>query len=209
MRASDGARPLATPQGRATARLRHSLRYFSFAPQRFESFCGPMVRNACLLNPTGILSSIVGAHRDEGCAVARGSVLGGDDGPGHPGVWPRGRLRGGLPLAPASAAGPGGSSGQVTKIAPFSQSGEPAADLPKFLRLYDSVDHDPARTTAELRDFLASVQALFVEGYVLLREQRCRPHHCRARADYHPDRHGAVSGAPPPRRALSVAGRPS
>lgn len=32
---------------------------------------------------------------------------------------------------------------------------------------FDTADHDPARTTAELRDFLASMHILFVDGYVL------------------------------------------
>ena len=39
-------RALATPQGRANASLKHLLRHFSFAPQLFESFCGPRVKYA-------------------------------------------------------------------------------------------------------------------------------------------------------------------
>lgn len=35
--------------------MTHVLRHFSFAPQRFESFCGPRLKYACLLNACCIL----------------------------------------------------------------------------------------------------------------------------------------------------------
>lgn len=47
---------LAASQGQGQAPpLKHVLRHFSFAPQRFESFCGPRVKYACLLNAICVL----------------------------------------------------------------------------------------------------------------------------------------------------------
>ena len=37
----------------------------------------------------------------------------------------------------------------------------------QFLRLFDVHDHDPARTSTQLRDFEQAIRWLFVEGYVL------------------------------------------
>ena len=37
----------------------------------------------------------------------------------------------------------------------------------QFLRLFDVHDHDPARTSTQLRDFDQAMRSLFVQGYVL------------------------------------------
>lgn len=37
----------------------------------------------------------------------------------------------------------------------------------QFLRLFDVHDHDPARTSTQLRDFEQAMRSLFVQGYVL------------------------------------------
>ena len=55
---------------------------------------------------------------------------------------------------------------------------ELAAELPRFLLRFDTADHDPARATVELRDFLARMHVLFVEGYVLC-ESGATPATCR------------------------------
>ena len=37
----------------------------------------------------------------------------------------------------------------------------------EFLRYFDVHDHDPARTSSELRDFVKAMRCLFVQGYVV------------------------------------------
>jgi hypothetical protein len=74
----------------------------------------------------------------------------------------------------------------AASVPPVGSSGPHIAELPKVLLRFEAAGHNPAKMTAELQDFLASVRICGRFGAVRQQHGAANWPRCRASKDHHP-----------------------